>query len=165
MPLKRINQKGFTLLELLVSVSIFIIIVTMAMGSLVVIYQANRQTASIRLALDNANFALNAMSRDIRLGRNFSCQGGCIGSDNISFTSFNGSDVTYKITDNDTISKKVDAGNELPLTANRYQINTLRFTQSAESPKFITIYMNGTVTNGEFSTDFDLQTSVSSRQI
>jgi type II secretory pathway pseudopilin PulG len=164
------TEKGFTLVEMLISVSIFIVIVTMAMGSLVVIFQSNRQTASIRLALDNANFALNAMSRDIRLSKKFTCGGGdgvCDGDDEISFPFFSKT-ITYKKVGG-IITKQVDTtsgdGPALPLTSDRYDISELRFVQSGTVPDFITIYMKGTATTGDLSTDFDLQTGISSRHL
>lgn len=163
--LKRQNtQKGFTLVELLVAVSIFVVVVTMAMGSIVVIFQSNNQAASIRLALDNANFALNSMSREMRLGRGFTCGNAvCDGDSDITFTAF-GDEITYRLAADNSIEKQADAGEPwLPLTTDRYQIDALNFTQSGTDPDFVTIYVSGTVTNGDQSTNFDLQTGVSSR--
>ncbi|MCA9352581.1 type II secretion system protein [Patescibacteria group bacterium] len=66
------NQKnGFTLVEIMVSVAIFTIIITIGMGALVSLidsYQISRQEKNVH---DNLNYALEAMIREIRLGQNY----------------------------------------------------------------------------------------------
>jgi type II secretory pathway pseudopilin PulG len=161
----RNNQNGFTIVELLISVSIFIVISTMAVGSLVVIFESNRQTSSLRLALDNANFALNSMTREIRTGRNFNCgREVCDGDDEISFK-FSGDDITYRKTPENTIEKQINGNPSQPLTTDRYTVDVLRFTQTDTTPDLISVYMSGTASTGELDTSFDLQTSISVREL
>ncbi|MEQ1561481.1 MAG: type II secretion system protein [Nitrospira sp.] len=69
---KNIN-KGFTLIEIMVSVSIFAIIMVISSGSILTILDANRKSQSLRAIMDNLNFTMEAMTRTIRFGSNYHC--------------------------------------------------------------------------------------------
>lgn len=64
---------GFTLIELLVSTSIFVMIMLSAMGSLFVLLNAAKNSRALRFSIDNVNFAMESMSRSIRMGTNYYC--------------------------------------------------------------------------------------------
>jgi len=62
------NERGFTLVEIMVSISVFSIIMVTGMGALVTItrsYQRSRDQAAVTNAI---HFALDSMVRDIRIG-------------------------------------------------------------------------------------------------
>jgi prepilin-type N-terminal cleavage/methylation domain-containing protein len=61
-------KKGFTLIEMLVTVGLFAIIVTIAVGGFVNAERTQRQVASLISAQSNVSLALEQMSRDIRTG-------------------------------------------------------------------------------------------------
>ena len=65
--------KGFTLVELMVSVSVFTIVMISVLGTLLAIVEANRKAQSLKLAMNNLNFAIEKMARDIRSGDTFTC--------------------------------------------------------------------------------------------
>lgn len=67
------KNAGFTLIEIIVSVAIFAIVMTIALGALLSINLANKRAQSVRIVLDNVNFALESMAREIRLGQNYHC--------------------------------------------------------------------------------------------
>lgn len=69
------DNKGFTLVELLVSLALFTIIVVAAIGALYTINQASQRVNAMRTVLDNLNFATESMSRTIRTGSDFTCGG------------------------------------------------------------------------------------------
>jgi len=69
---KNINR-GFTLLEMIVSLGIFSIIAVIAVGSLVRITSLNRQAQSLQAAMNNANYILESFSREMRFGSSFNC--------------------------------------------------------------------------------------------
>lgn len=71
---KRKLVSGFTLIELLVSTSIFVMIMLSAMGSLFVLLNAAKNSRALRFSIDNVNFAMESMSRSIRMGTNYLCQ-------------------------------------------------------------------------------------------
>ncbi|HWB33715.1 MAG TPA: type II secretion system protein [Candidatus Paceibacterota bacterium] len=66
-------KRGFTLIELMVSVAIFSVVMTLALGSLLSISTAERKAETIRTAVSNLGFALDSMTRSIRTGINYHC--------------------------------------------------------------------------------------------
>ena len=68
-------QAGFTLIELMVSISLFIIVVIVLIGSLYTVNDASRKVQAMRTVMDNLNFAMEAMGRTIRTSENISCNG------------------------------------------------------------------------------------------
>lgn len=66
-------RKGFTLIEVLVSVSIFSIVMLVATGSVFSIVEANKKTHTLKSVMTNLNFALESMTRNIRVGTAYRC--------------------------------------------------------------------------------------------
>ena len=69
------RQGGFTLLEMIVSTSIFIVVMLMIIGALISLTDASRKARSTRIVLDNLSAATDSMSRNMRMGSYFHC--GC----------------------------------------------------------------------------------------
>ncbi len=67
------TNSGFSLVEILVSLSLFIIVLTMAVGSLLVLISANAKAQNIQAAVGNVQFALDSMTREIRTGYAYYC--------------------------------------------------------------------------------------------
>ena len=67
------TSRGFTLVELMVSVSVFVIVMVISMGSILSIFDANKKSQTLRTVMDNLNFSLEAMTRTIRFGTNYYC--------------------------------------------------------------------------------------------
>lgn len=71
------NQKGFTLVEMMVAVSIFVIVAFIVVSTLLTMSYAYKKAQKMRLIMDNFNFALQAMSLNIREGIGYeSCNSG-----------------------------------------------------------------------------------------
>lgn len=66
-------KKGFTLIEILVSVAIFAVVMVIALGALLSISVSDRKAEAIKSVVNNLNFALDSMSRAIRTGQNYHC--------------------------------------------------------------------------------------------
>ncbi len=66
-------KKGFTLVELMVSVAIFSVVMVVALGSLLAISAAERKAETLKTVMDNMSFAMEGMSRTIRTGVNYHC--------------------------------------------------------------------------------------------
>ena len=64
---------GFSLIEVLVSLSIFTVVVTISVGSLMMLVEANARTRSIHAAMTNLSFTLDSMTREIRTGTDYYC--------------------------------------------------------------------------------------------
>ena len=65
--------RGFTLIEMIVSLAIFSIVAVVALGALTKIISANKKAQSLQSAMTNLNFTLESMSREMRVGSNFRC--------------------------------------------------------------------------------------------
>lgn len=68
-----IHQSGFTLIEIMVATSIFLIIMLVALGALVSSSNAAKKAQALRSAMDNVNFAMESMTRSLRMGSDYSC--------------------------------------------------------------------------------------------
>lgn len=69
------KEAGFTLVELMVSLTIFTVVVLAAVGSLYTVNGASRKVQSMRSVLDNLTFALEAISRTVRTSSAVVCGG------------------------------------------------------------------------------------------
>ncbi len=67
------TQKGFTLIEMLVSISLFSIVMMISVGTLLTLVDANRKAQNVSTITTNLHFALDLMSRTIRTGTNYYC--------------------------------------------------------------------------------------------
>ena len=171
-------KKGFTLIELMVAVSIFIIIMTISMGSIIGIFDASRKSRSLKTVLNNLNLAVESMSKEMRFGDNYHCGVSCTitlpkncsnGDTLMSFLSSDDEQVTYRL-NGTTIEKKVDAEIYLPLTGSEIVIDDLTFytlgsgVGDSLQPKVLIIIRSHSGT-GKGRTDFTLQTLVSQRAL
>ncbi|MES2214150.1 MAG: type II secretion system protein [Patescibacteria group bacterium] len=67
-------KKGFTLIEILTAVSLFLVIMTLSMGAIIGIFNANNKVGAQKTTIDNLNFAVEAMSREMRFGSRYHCE-------------------------------------------------------------------------------------------
>lgn len=62
-------KKGFTLVELMVSIALFSIVILVAISAVVTIVDVNRKSQSLTSVMTNFNFAVDAMTRTIKTSR------------------------------------------------------------------------------------------------
>jgi type II secretory pathway pseudopilin PulG len=67
------NQRGFLLVELIVSVFIFGIVMSISVGALVMALDANKKTQSLKSVLNNLNVVLDTMTKSLSTGRYYYC--------------------------------------------------------------------------------------------
>ncbi len=67
---------GFTLIEVLVSLSIFTMVVTMAVSVLLTMVDASSKARDVQSIMTNLAFTLDSMTREMRTGSDYYCQGG-----------------------------------------------------------------------------------------
>ncbi|MEK7208635.1 MAG: type II secretion system protein [Patescibacteria group bacterium] len=82
-------RSGFTLIEIMVAVSLFAIVAVIVSGALVTISDVNRKAQAIKIAMDNVSFAMDSMVFNLREGEAHKCSGSsaCTNEDNIVFVS------------------------------------------------------------------------------
>lgn len=93
-------RRGFTLIELMVSIAIFSVVMVMALGALLSISEADRKSETVASVMNNLNFAVESMTRNIRTGYDYNCGvsgGDCTsGGTEFQFTGPGGGSITYK---------------------------------------------------------------------
>lgn len=62
------KNNGFTLLELIVSMGIFLVVITAAVSAFLNVNDIEKKMSAFRAANDNINFAMETMAREIRGG-------------------------------------------------------------------------------------------------
>ena len=67
------NQSGFSLIELLVSMTIFSVVMTMAASTLLVLLDANSKAQNMQAILNDLTITIDSMTREIRTGYNYYC--------------------------------------------------------------------------------------------
>lgn len=155
---------GFTLLEMIVALGVFITALVVATSTLLAVVNADRKSRSARVAIDNLNLTLEDMSRKIKTGYTYSCGGGltvldcAVAQTVFAFTDQTGTRILYKrgigpnaittgalasgcgaeyITAQGCILRSNDAGvSFLPITSTEIDVTTLNFfvVGSAPSP-------------------------------
>lgn len=104
------HTRGFTLIELMVSMGIFSIIMLLASVAYISLIFASKEVRSSTSAMDNLSMAVSSMARDIRTGDcsvPSSCSTSSKGS--LTFVNTSGCIVTYSLVQ-DAIQKKVAPG-------------------------------------------------------
>jgi prepilin-type N-terminal cleavage/methylation domain-containing protein len=66
---KTAHNSGFTLIEMIIALSIFVLIVLMVGDIFVVINHSQRRVANLQKLQDDVRYSLEAMAQEIRLGR------------------------------------------------------------------------------------------------
>lgn len=186
--IKSCGTKGFTLIEVLVSVSIFAVVMLVATGSVFAIVQANKKTHTLKSVMTNLNFALESMARDIRVGKGYVCDGlgDCESGGTIfrykanrdvdedgSYVPADAFDqIEYKLV-GARVQKSVYASTGLEdsyITAEEISVESIKFylTGSAAlddaQPKVV-ITITGHAGAGPTRTDFNIETTLSQRAI
>lgn len=73
--MKKNTQIGFSLVEMIVSLALFSIVVTVAVGALLSLIATNQQLQAEQSVMTNLSFALDSMTREIRTGTHYYCAG------------------------------------------------------------------------------------------
>lgn len=74
------KNKGFSLIEIMVSLAVFSIVVLVAAGALLSIIDGARKTQALKSVINNLNFAMEDMSRNLRVGTSYYCGEGANGA-------------------------------------------------------------------------------------
>ncbi|MBY0539405.1 prepilin-type N-terminal cleavage/methylation domain-containing protein [Patescibacteria group bacterium] len=72
------SHRAFTLIELMVAVSIFAIVMLIGVGALLSLVETNRRAQAINSVMNNLNAAVESMSRSMRVGTSYYCSNSSI---------------------------------------------------------------------------------------
>lgn len=123
------NKKGFTLIELIVSLGIFSIVMTLVAGTYFSLISVSTNMRTSTSAINNVTSVLNTMSDDIRNG---TCSSGqcSSGTSQLIFTNASDVTVTYSLCTGKSagqICKSVGGGASYVLTHSPVNIASLKF--------------------------------------
>ncbi|MEX0917160.1 MAG: type II secretion system protein [Candidatus Paceibacterota bacterium] len=169
------SERGFTLIEIIVAVGVFSIVVLVAIGSLLSLVDTNKKAQALKSVMNNLNFALENMSRNIRTGTEYDC--GSVGGDTdcangdtrLTFLSSENETITYRL-NGTQIERKVGGDPFLAITASEVEIDAFAFyvtgtgESSGELQPRVTMTIGGSAGKTDrIRTEFKLQATVSQR--
>jgi prepilin-type N-terminal cleavage/methylation domain-containing protein len=185
------RSQGFSLIELLVALSIFAIIMTASVGTLLTLIDMNAKGQALYTATTNLSFALDSITRELRMGYTYYCDLKSAAPSNLpagqhdcsasNFVAFNRErdgvrvgyyyDVTQK-----TLQQKVGSDAWKPITdpdevlITSFELiteNTDPLTSSTDDEQpSVGIRIAGEVQNAlPQATDFNIQTRIMQRKI
>jgi type II secretory pathway pseudopilin PulG len=67
------TKGGYTIIETMIAISVFLVIVMEGMGALLNANLLHQKAQNLRSIVDNLNFTMDDMSRNLRTGYNFQC--------------------------------------------------------------------------------------------
>jgi Tfp pilus assembly protein PilW len=70
---KNNKQRGFTIIETMIAVSLFIVVVTIGMGALLNANLIHKKSSDVRSIMDNLSFIMDDMARNLRTGYSYHC--------------------------------------------------------------------------------------------
>ncbi|MFZ3015834.1 MAG: prepilin-type N-terminal cleavage/methylation domain-containing protein [Minisyncoccia bacterium] len=180
------TKKGFTIIETMIAISLFLVIVMVGMGALLNANLIHRKSQDMRSIMDNLSFIMEDISRNLRTGYNYHCiDNGVVTSVNLHSCILNGKGISFKSSSGDqwvyaifqngntsSIKKSVDGGvTFVTLTSSEVDIDTNSsfYVTGAElsdgKQPFVLLRLIGKITYKGVETPFSLQTSVSQRLI
>lgn len=158
------ENMGFTLVELMISSSVFVILIAVVSGTFINALRTQRIITNLSESMNNASFAIEEMSREIRVGFGF----GVVG-DSLSYLNSFGDEIVYRRDEHDDtgvygIERCENSSCEF-VTSPDVNIENLEFilqgTEEGDGlPPRVTILMT---VLGEREIRVNLQTTISSR--
>ncbi|MBI5077823.1 MAG: type II secretion system protein [Candidatus Yonathbacteria bacterium] len=172
------NSRGFTLIEMTVSLGLFTIIIFVATSAFLSVVNTDRKSRAVRVATDNLNIALEDMSRRIKTGSTYYCGsvdtlgvGDCSsGGDTLFFTGQDTLRTNYTLVNN-AIWRTIGSDPSVQVTSPEVNITGLRFIVSGsalfssgntEQPKVV-VAIDGSLGVGTASSTLKIETLITQR--
>ena len=159
------NSRGFTLVEMLVSLAVFGVVMLIAIGALVSIVDANRKARAQKSVLNNLNATVETMVRSVREGSDYSIPS----SNRLQFTDSLGRTVLYSLVAGEVL-RSIDGATGVAITSPDTVVDNLEFEFvdntgiSDPVPKVqITISGRTGVGDDRIESEFNIQSLVSER--
>lgn len=169
------TQKGFTLIEIIVSVGIFVVVMLIAVGAVLNAVDANRKAQNINVVVNNLNLAVESMVRDLRTGSDYLSCGQSTPNGGFSCVTFTDKDgnpnVMYNMVSNGaggfSLEKSnspngsgIITGDEIMLTDVNFLFNGLA---NNDGPQRILLHLKGVAGSGKTKAEFNIETVITSR--
>lgn len=160
------NEKGFTLVELLVSAAIFSILILSATGIFVKIMNVQKKALAIQEVQDNISYTMEMISKEIRMMSEITTKN--TASDTLVFKNSKDKAIIYSL-DSGQLQRSIDGGANQVITSSNVNVSELTFyvnnwdTISGPQP-MVTINMVMEISDGSFGkAQARLQTTLSGR--
>ncbi len=173
------NSRGFSLVEIIIAVGLFIVVVGLSLGSVVSLLDSSRRVRGNKDVMDNLNSSVEYMTRTVRFGTTYHCGSAgiltvpqsCPSGDNLLAVQFRGQTLVYR-RNGTKIEFSEDGGNLYkPLTSTNVIIDQLQFfaygTDKTDNIQpYVVAVIRGRVANDPTnSAIFDLQTVMTQRKL
>lgn len=174
--------KGFSLVELLVSIGIFAIVMVISVNSLLILMDANAKVQGDYAVISNVSFAIDSITRNIRTGIDQYCAGSigdavplpttasdCADGSVIVFTDGETGDRTGYRLNGTSIEQKIEDGSWLQVTSDNVSITSFLFTVAGSGggdsfqPRIRFLIQGEVEDAGGNTTDFSLQSTITER--
>ncbi len=127
-------QRGYTLLELIVSVAVFSMVMLAATTAYLSLIDLDRETRATTDVMTNLSFVVESMAREMRTGVAYACNNNlsspnCVtasGGSSFRFTDSRGRTIVYSLV-NGRVMIQINGATALPLTDPRVTVDTLQF--------------------------------------
>ncbi len=166
------NNAGFTLIELMVSISVFSIVVVLMSGMLVTSLRGQEKGFTAQNVADNIRYAMEVMAKEVRMGSAFTQNN----ANEIQFTSNmphrNGSPIRFFLQGGRVMfDDNISPGDVVPaeaITAVNVAVSSLRFdltgTGAASHIRLIIVLEAASAgTAADVATSINVQTTISPR--
>jgi len=174
------GKSGFTIVELIVALSLFTVVMMISTGAIVSLADTNKKVQSMRIAMDNLSLALESMSREIRMGTSYYCDpafvvdfkstpqsNDCTAGASIAFLAQDGiTTMVYDLSGNAIRRSKDGGSNFSEITAQEVNISSLNFyvigSAVGGDQARVVIVVKG-IAGSLVTSSFNLQTTVTGR--
>ena len=153
---RKTSTGGFTLIELMVSLTLFSIVMMVSMSTLLSIIDINAKAQALYSATTNLSFALDSITREIRTGYHYYCKASsgtaqeafpnadstadCVDQDFISFSREKDNiQVGYRrreVNGQGVLEQKVSSGNWVQITSLDVAVDEFRLTVRNSEPYY-----------------------------
>ena len=167
---KKSKIGGFTLIEMIVALGVFMMVMTIISSAFLNIMNIQQKTEAFRKVNDNLNFAMEAMMRETREGEDY-CPSGCV-TGTFSFTNKDDKKVDYRL-NNEHIKRQILSESifGLMLTSDEIKITKLSFSirgnvaNDKQQPLVIIAVSGESGLKAKLKSKLNLQTTVSQRKL
>ena len=157
----------------MVAVSIFAIVVTIAMGAIFTVVDANKKAQSLKSVMNNLNFALETITRTIKTGTiknvNPMVLPDISSNSTIEVIAQNGDDVRYSLSDGQII--RTIGGVQSAITAPEVKIESFKLLplgldlNDKKQPMIVMVVKGKVQMTEKISSEFNIQTTITQRLI
>jgi len=172
----RTRPRGFTLIEMIVSIGLFSLVMLVVTAAYLAIIALDKEARTTNEVVANLSFAVESMARNIRTGTQYSCAGAGNGScSQFSFLDADGQSVTYLLKNDGTIAQCIPgpctpaSPGAISLTDPRITIQSLSFlvrgvgVGDAIEPQVVLNIRGTLIGNKGHTVDFAVQTGATQR--